>query len=157
MRLPSVTVAIPSYNRPAFLREALASVLKQDFQDFEVLVLDDASPCDIAAIVGEFGDPRIRLCRQRANVGVILKPELRAELRNTITNEANADLAIGNRLPALMKVLLVFSGFIKALHDFSGLCRSLGVRALFARREPKGYCASHAEGADERPAGKSKS
>ena len=72
MRLPSVTVAIPSYNRPAFLREALASVLKQDFQDFEVLVLDDASPCDIAAIVGEFGDPRIRLCRQRANVGVIL-------------------------------------------------------------------------------------
>lgn len=71
MSAPAVTVAIPSYNRPTFLRAALASVLEQDLEDFQVLVVDDASPCDIAAVVESFGDPRIRLIRQRTNVGVI--------------------------------------------------------------------------------------
>ena len=36
-----VTVLIPSHNRPAFLAEALASVLAQDYERFTVLVADD--------------------------------------------------------------------------------------------------------------------
>src|SRR5262249_2587462 len=71
MSAPAVTVAIPSYNRPAYLGEALASVLAQDLDDFEVLVVDDASPCDMASVVQELRDPRIRLVRQRTTVGVI--------------------------------------------------------------------------------------
>lgn len=71
MSATAVTVAIPSYNRPALLRKALASVLKQDLEDFEVLVADDASPCDIESVVQTFDDPRIRLFRQPTNIGVI--------------------------------------------------------------------------------------
>jgi glycosyltransferase involved in cell wall biosynthesis len=39
-------------------------VLRQDFQDFEVLVIDDGSAVDIKTIVDAFADPRIRYHRQ---------------------------------------------------------------------------------------------
>ncbi len=41
--MPSVSTIIPTCNRPAFLREALASVLAQTYQDNEILVVDDGS------------------------------------------------------------------------------------------------------------------
>ncbi len=41
--MPSVSTIIPTYNRPAFVREALASVLAQTYQDSETLVVDDGS------------------------------------------------------------------------------------------------------------------
>src|SRR5689334_19803991 len=71
MKSPAVTVAIPTFDRPALLREALESVLRQDLKEFEVLVVDDASPCDVAAVVESFGDPRLRLIRQPRNVGML--------------------------------------------------------------------------------------
>jgi glycosyltransferase involved in cell wall biosynthesis len=65
-----VTVAIPTYDRPALLREALDSVLAQDMEDFEILVVDDASRADTESVVASFGDRRIRLFRQASNVGM---------------------------------------------------------------------------------------
>jgi glycosyltransferase involved in cell wall biosynthesis len=40
---PLVSVIIPTYNRAAFLKEALDSLEKQIFKDFEVIVIDDGS------------------------------------------------------------------------------------------------------------------
>jgi len=47
-------------NGAPFLREALDSVFKQTFQDWEIVVWDDCSTDDSAAIVREYPDPRIR-------------------------------------------------------------------------------------------------
>lgn len=62
---PRFSVVIPTYGRPAYLREAVESVLGQTVQDFEVLVVDDASP----EPVDPPRDPRVRLVRRDANGG----------------------------------------------------------------------------------------
>jgi glycosyltransferase involved in cell wall biosynthesis len=54
-----VTVAIPTRNRSGLLRNAIESVLGQTYDRFEVLVSDNASEDDTAAVVASFDDPRL--------------------------------------------------------------------------------------------------
>jgi glycosyltransferase involved in cell wall biosynthesis len=56
--MPKVSVIIPTYNRRDFVREAVASVLAQTYGDFELLVVDDGSDDDTAAVVREFDGVR---------------------------------------------------------------------------------------------------
>ena len=42
---PKVSVVISTYNRPKMLDRALVSIHAQTFGDFEVIIVDDASPC----------------------------------------------------------------------------------------------------------------
>lgn len=58
------SVVIPVFNRAGTLRAALASVTAQSERDFEVLVIDDGSLDDPAAVVAAMADPRIRCIRQ---------------------------------------------------------------------------------------------
>ena len=67
--MPQVSVVIPTHNRAEFLRDAIASVLKQTFQDFEVIVVDDASSDNTRDVVGSFHDERIRYMRHENNKG----------------------------------------------------------------------------------------
>jgi glycosyltransferase involved in cell wall biosynthesis len=62
---PTFSVVIPTFGRPAFLAEAVASVLRQSFADFECIVVDDASP-EPASLAD---DPRLRLVRREHNGG----------------------------------------------------------------------------------------
>jgi len=52
---PRVSVVIPTYNMAAFLPEAIESVLRQSYQDFEVIVVDDGSTDNTRAVVVQFG------------------------------------------------------------------------------------------------------
>jgi len=62
---PTFTVIVPTYERPELLAETVKSVLAQTVDDFECLVVDDASPHP--ATVPD--DPRIRLLRLSENRG----------------------------------------------------------------------------------------
>jgi len=64
MTKPEFSVIIPVYNRTELLKRAVGSVLRQDFADLEVLVIDDGSIDDVKGIVDSFSDPRIRYYRQ---------------------------------------------------------------------------------------------
>jgi glycosyltransferase involved in cell wall biosynthesis len=61
--IPSVSVCIPVYNGELFLAETIRSVLDQTYRDFELVVLDNASPDESGAIARSFHDPRIRVER----------------------------------------------------------------------------------------------
>ncbi len=45
------SVVIPLYNKEAYVKSTLASVLQQTFEDFEVLVVDDGSTDDSVSVV----------------------------------------------------------------------------------------------------------
>ncbi len=66
---PYFTVAIPTYNRAAFLREAINSALSQTDPDFELVISDNASTDDTPAVVTGIKDSRLRYFRQPANLG----------------------------------------------------------------------------------------
>ena len=65
-----VTIAIPTYNRSELLKASLQSVLAQDYSDFQVLVLDNASGDDTEAVVRSFADSRITYVRNETNIGI---------------------------------------------------------------------------------------
>jgi glycosyltransferase involved in cell wall biosynthesis len=66
-----ITVILPAFNAQTFLAQTLRSVLSQDYSNFELLIIDDGSTDETAAIAAEFtaGDDRVRLIQQ-ANSGV---------------------------------------------------------------------------------------
>lgn len=51
---PTVSVIIPNYNYARFLRERIESVLNQTYQDFEIILLDDASTDSSREIMEEY-------------------------------------------------------------------------------------------------------
>ena len=66
MSAPAISICIPTFNRARYLPAALASALQQTRGDFEVIVADDASSDDTAAVVAAFDDARIRyVCNPR--------------------------------------------------------------------------------------------
>lgn len=67
--MPLVSVLVPTYNRAHTLRQALDSVFSQSFQDFEIIVVDDASTDDTASVLAACSDPRLRVYRNPANLG----------------------------------------------------------------------------------------
>ncbi len=61
-----VSVIVPTYGRPDFLHESVASILGQTHQNLEVLVVDDHSPEPVEIDVG---DGRLTLIRHHRNMG----------------------------------------------------------------------------------------
>lgn len=68
--VPRVSVLLPVFNGAAFLRESIASILAQDFGDFEIVVVDDGSSDDSIPIIQSFNDGRIRLHANAKNIGM---------------------------------------------------------------------------------------
>ena len=66
---PFFSVVIPVYNRADVLGRALQSVLAQNFQDFEVVVVDDGSRDNPRAVIDAINDPRIRYVHQENKGG----------------------------------------------------------------------------------------
>ena len=63
-----ISIGIPTYNQASFLRQAILSVLRQSWQEFEVIVVDDCSTDGTPDVVREFKDPRIRYHRTARNL-----------------------------------------------------------------------------------------
>ncbi len=96
--LPSVTIAVPAFNHGAYVIQALDSMLDSGLPEVEIIVCDDASTDDTAALVeswqarhvGEF--TRLHLIRHRLNAGLCqslndIIAEARGELIHVIASD----------------------------------------------------------------------
>ena len=66
-----VTIAIPTFNRASRLADCVLAALSQTYQRFEVLVSDNASTDETAELLRQFRDPRLRVVRQKSNIGLL--------------------------------------------------------------------------------------
>jgi glycosyltransferase involved in cell wall biosynthesis len=58
--MPKVSVIVPNYNHAPYLRQRIDSILAQTFQDFELILLDDASTDDSRSILSSYsGNPHV--------------------------------------------------------------------------------------------------
>ena len=62
------SVTIPAF-KDKYLKETIDSVLAQTYQNYEVVIVNDASPYDLDSIVNQYSDPRIRYFKNEKNCG----------------------------------------------------------------------------------------
>lgn len=64
------SIAVPAY-KAKFLKECIESILAQTYKNFELIIVNDASPEDLTSIVKSFNDPRIRYFVNEKNCGSV--------------------------------------------------------------------------------------
>jgi glycosyltransferase involved in cell wall biosynthesis len=68
---PQLTIHMLTYNRAHFIKQAIDSVLSQTFQDFELLILDDASTDNTSELIQPYLiDSRIKYIKNEQNLGI---------------------------------------------------------------------------------------
>src|SRR5215510_4815345 len=67
--MPKVSVIIPTHNRAEFLHSAITSVLNQTFQNFEIIIVDDASKDHTREVIANFNDTRVKVIHNQVSKG----------------------------------------------------------------------------------------
>ena len=60
--MSTVSIVIPVYNGAKTIARTLESILKQTYQDLEIIVINDGSKDNTLEVVAGFEDPRIKVC-----------------------------------------------------------------------------------------------
>ena len=66
---PLLSVVMPVYNGMLYLNQAIDSILHQTMNDFELIIIDDASTDDTVLVVNSYNDRRIRVFKNHNNLG----------------------------------------------------------------------------------------
>ncbi|KPA10797.1 Glycosyl transferase, family 2 domain protein [Candidatus Magnetomorum sp. HK-1] len=67
---PKFSIITPTYNRNILLKRAITSVLNQSFENFEHIIVNDASTNDLSEIIKSYHDDRIIYIQHEMNMGV---------------------------------------------------------------------------------------
>lgn len=68
--VPKISVLVPAYNAEKFIDDTINAVLAQTFQDFELIILNDASTDKTAEHIAKYRDPRIVYAENEQNLGI---------------------------------------------------------------------------------------
>lgn len=103
---PRVSVVMPVHDVAPFVEEAVCSLLRQTYRDFELIVVDDGSTDGSGDLVAAIPDPRIRLVRA-PHVGLVRAENLGLRLaRGELVMRADGDdLYLSTLLERLVETL----------------------------------------------------
>lgn len=98
-KTPYVSVVMPVYNCPEYITEAIESILRQSFEDFEFIIIDDGSTDRTPEIIRTFTDHRIRFFQQE-NQGLAATLNRGIDLSNGqyIARQDQDDVSLPERL-----------------------------------------------------------
>lgn len=105
--MPKVSFVSPVYNRAEFIVDSVQSMLNQDFDDFEVVIIDDCSPDDTWEKLNSIKDDRLILLRNEENMGCTasVHKAVLASSGEYIAFVDGADICKPNRLKEQAKFL----------------------------------------------------
>ncbi|MBW2606227.1 MAG: glycosyltransferase family 2 protein [Deltaproteobacteria bacterium] len=66
---PEVSIILPTFNRVHYIERSIISLLKQVYQDFEIIVVDDGSTDQTAQLVSQIRDHRVQCVQHPQNRG----------------------------------------------------------------------------------------
>jgi glycosyltransferase involved in cell wall biosynthesis len=120
---PAVSIIIPTYNRSQLIVRAVKSVLNQTYQDFELIIVDDASTDNTEEVINSFNDKRIRYIRHEKNKGeaAARNTGIKTAGCNYIAYQDSDDEWLPEKLAKQMKLLenaspevgVIYTGFWK--------------------------------------------
>lgn len=101
-----VSVLMPAYNAEGFIAEAIQSIINQDHQKWELLILDDASTDSTKEVIYSFKDERIKVFSNEKNLGYLRSCNRLFELAkgDFITFLDADDTCLSNRLSACLQL-----------------------------------------------------
>lgn len=63
------SIIIPTYNVDEYIEECITSILKQTFDDFEIVIVDDCSSDNTVEVINKLSDSRVKLFKNEVNKG----------------------------------------------------------------------------------------
>lgn len=97
--MPTISVVMSVYNGAAYLNEAIDSILKQTFENFEFIIIDDGSTDRSNEIVKSYKDKRIVFIEQEnTGLAIALNNAIRVSKTNLIARMDADDISLPNRL-----------------------------------------------------------
>lgn len=125
--IPTVSAVIPTYNREAFLRDAIRSACEQTFSNIEIVVVDDGSGDGSCDVVRTLGDSRIRyFYRDHAGVSAARNFGVSKSKAPFIAFLDSDDLWLPDKVEAQL-------GFFESNGDVS-ICQSEEIWMRYGRR-----------------------
>lgn len=122
-----VSVLLPVYRtREEYLRECIESILKQTFQDFELLIVDDCPEYSVEDIVLSYNDSRIKYNKNSHNLGI------------SATRNRLLDMAVGEYLAVMDHDDIMLPKRLQRQVEFLDNNREIGVVGTWYEVFPKG-------------------
>jgi glycosyltransferase involved in cell wall biosynthesis len=133
--MPKVSIIMPAYNAGKTIKEAVDSILKQTFSDFELIICDDASKDNTPIVLANINDHRIKVIHNSFNQGTGISRDHAIDLAiGKWLSFADADdVWLPNRLEILLKAIgtakniLVFDDLLECHDTPNGL---IGFRTI---------------------------
>jgi glycosyltransferase involved in cell wall biosynthesis len=136
--VPVVSVIIPTYNRAALVREAVASVEAQTYRDFEIVVVDDASTDATFQALAAFRNVRVLRQARRRGVAAARNLGAAAARGRWLAFLDSDDLWLPAKLARQMAYLADRPGFCLCQTDETWVRRGVKVNKPAAHRKVAG-------------------
>lgn len=103
--LPLVSVIIPVYNGAAYIGQCIQSVLDQQYESIEVIVVNDGSTDETSEVVAQFGERVTEIHQPNAGVAAALNTGILASTGELIAIQGGDDIWLPGKLDAQVRLL----------------------------------------------------